>query len=156
METATFAGGCFWGVEARFRRINGVAETCAGYTGGQVENPTYEQVCGKKTGHAEAVRVTFDPEKVSYDQLLSIFWTMHNPTTKNRQGLDIGPQYRSAVFYHSEKQREKAENFKRMLEEEKRFSKPVVMEIVPAGPFYPAGEEHQRYLEKRGRSDCLF
>lgn len=146
MAHATFAAGCFWGVEAAFRKIDGVVETTVGYTGGVVENPTYEQVCTSKTGHAEAVRVDYDPSKVSYEQLLDLFWQIHDPTSLNRQGWDVGSQYRSAIFYHSEEQRLAAEQSKRRLEEQ---GMKIVTEIVPAKDFWPAEEYHQRYVEKR-------
>lgn len=145
-EKATFAAGCFWGVEAKFRKIKGVIETQVGYIGGTVENPTYEEVCKNETGHAEAVEVTFNPEVVSYTQLLDFFWKMHDPTQKNRQGLDQGTQYRSAIFTHSDEQMKLAE------ESKGRQKLNVVTEIVPAGSFYRAEEDHQRYHEKHGRN----
>jgi peptide-methionine (S)-S-oxide reductase len=154
LEKATFAAGCFWGVEAAFRQIPGVVATRVGYTGGRTEDPTYERVCSHTTGHAEAVEVTFDPERVSYEQLLDVFWTNHNPTTKNRQGLDIGDQYRSAVFFHSPEQQEAAERTKEAVEAKLHWPKKVVTEIVPAPEFYEAEDYHQQYLEKRGRSSC--
>lgn len=150
MEKATFAAGCFWGVEAAFRQVDGVIETCVGYTGGGLAEPSYEQVCGGQTGHAEAVRVTFDPARVSYAALLELFWDIHDPTTPNRQGPDIGTQYRSAVFYHDPAQEVAARAAKQRLDAERRFPRPIVTEIVPAGPFYPAEDYHQQYLEKRG------
>jgi peptide methionine sulfoxide reductase msrA/msrB len=152
MERATFAAGCFWGVEAEFRGIDGVLATEVGYTGGHVEDPSYELVCRHKTGHAEAVQVDFDPQKVSYQELLSRFWKMHNPTTKNRQGLDFGNQYRSAIFWHSDEQRDTAERSKAKEGEGRR--RKIVTQIVPAAPFYRAEEYHQRYLEKGGRATC--
>jgi peptide-methionine (S)-S-oxide reductase len=154
LEKATFAAGCFWGVEAAFRQIPGVVATRVGYTGGHTEDPTYERVCSHTTGHAEAVEVTFDPERVSYEQLLDVFWTNHNPTTKNRQGLDIGDQYRSAVFFHSPEQQEAAERTKEAVQAKLHWPKKVVTEIVPAPEFYEAEDYHQQYLEKRGRSTC--
>jgi peptide-methionine (S)-S-oxide reductase len=154
LEKATFAAGCFWGVESAFRQIPGVVATRVGYTGGHTEDPTYERVCSHTTGHAEAVEVTFDPERVSYEQLLDVFWTNHNPTTKNRQGLDIGDQYRSAVFFHSPKQQEAAERTKEAVQAKLHWPKKVVTEIVPAPEFYEAEDYHQQYLEKRGRSTC--
>jgi peptide-methionine (S)-S-oxide reductase len=154
LEKATFAAGCFWGVEAAFRQIPGVVATRVGYTGGDTDDPTYERVCSHTTGHAEAVEVTFDPERVSYEQLLDIFWTNHNPTTKNRQGLDIGDQYRSAVFFHSPEQQEAAERTKEAVQAKIHWPKKVVTEIVPAPEFYEAEDYHQQYLEKRGRSSC--
>jgi peptide-methionine (S)-S-oxide reductase len=154
LEKATFAAGCFWGVEAAFRQIPGVVATRVGYTGGHTDDPTYEHVCSHTTGHAEAVEVTFDPERVSYEQLLDVFWTNHNPTTKNRQGLDIGDQYRSAVFFHSPDQQEAAERTKEAVQAKVHWPKKVVTEIVPAPEFYEAEDYHQQYLEKRGRSTC--
>ena len=154
MEKATFAAGCFWGVEAAFRQIPGVTATRVGYTGGTVPNPTYELVCTGRTGHAEAVEVTDDTERVSYDDLLDVFWSSHNPTTRNRQGLDIGSQYRSAIFFHAPEQEEAARASKERLEGDGRWARPIVTEIVPALEFYEAEEYHQRYLEKRGRSSC--
>lgn len=145
MDKATFAAGCFWGVEDKFRKLNGVISTQVGYTGGHTENPTYEEVCSDETGHAEAVEITFDPEKISYKELLFIFWRTHNPTTLNRQGFDVGSQYRSAIFYHNDEQKHLA------LE-----SKPqnAVTEIVPSTKFWRAEEYHQQYYEKTGRSGC--
>jgi peptide-methionine (S)-S-oxide reductase len=154
LEKATFAAGCFWGVEAAFRQLPGVVATRVGYTGGHTDDPTYERVCSHTTGHAEAVEVTFDPERVSYEQLLDVFWTKHNPTTKNRQGLDIGDQYRSAVFFHSPEQQEAAERTKEAVEAKLHWPKKVVTQIVPALEFYEAEDYHQQYLEKRGRSSC--
>jgi peptide-methionine (S)-S-oxide reductase len=154
LEKATFAAGCFWGVEAAFRQIPGVVATRVGYTGGHTDDPTYERVCSHTTGHAEAVEVTFDPERVSYEQLLDVFWTNHNPTTRNRQGLDIGDQYRSAVFFHSPEQQEAAERTKEAVEAKLHWPKKVVTQIVPAPEFYEAEDYHQQYLEKRGRSSC--
>jgi peptide-methionine (S)-S-oxide reductase len=154
LEKATFAAGCFWGVEAAFRQIPGVVATRVGYTGGHTENPTYERVCSHTTGHAEAVEVTFDPERVSYEQLLNVFWTKHNPTTKNRQGLDIGDQYRSAIFFHSPEQQEAAERTKEAEQAKLHWPKKIVTEIVPSPEFFEAEDYHQQYLEKRGRSTC--
>ena len=154
MEKAMFAAGCFWGVQARFDKIKGVVATQVGYTGGRTENPTYEEVCSGDTGHAEAVEVTFDPAIVSYEELLKAFWNMHNPTTKNRQGFDIGSQYRSAVFYHNEEQKNAAEKVKQELEAIKKFPMPIVTEITPASTFYKAEEYHQKYYEKTGREGC--
>jgi len=153
-QTATFAAGCFWHVEEAFCRVPGVVSTEVGYTGGHTENPTYEEVCTDKTGHAEAVRLEFDPEKISYEQLLEIFWSIHDPTTLNRQGEDVGTQYRSAIFFHTPEQQALAEASKQRLAQSGRFKAPIVTEIVPAGPFYRAEEYHQRYLEKRGLSSC--
>lgn len=152
MEKATFAAGCFWGVEAAFRRVEGVISTTVGYTGGWLESPTYEDVCTGTTGHAEAVLVEFDPSRVSYEDLLEVFWSIHDPTTPNRQGPDIGPQYRSAIFYHTPEQEAAARAAKANLERSGRFTRPIVTEIVPASTFYPAEEYHQRYYEKRGWS----
>jgi peptide-methionine (S)-S-oxide reductase len=154
LEKATFAAGCFWGVEAAFRQIPGVVATRVGYIGGHTADPTYERVCSHTTGHAEAVEVTYDPERVSYEQLLDVFWTKHNPTTKNRQGLDIGDQYRSAIFFHSPEQQEAAERTKEAVQAKLHWPKKVVTEIVPAPEFYEAEDYHQQYLEKRGRSSC--
>ncbi|WP_169567016.1 peptide-methionine (S)-S-oxide reductase MsrA [Sneathiella limimaris] len=153
-EIAYFAAGCFWGVEAAFRQVKGVTETAVGYQGGHTLSPTYQQVCYEDTMHAEVVRVTFDPEIVSYEQLLSVFWSNHNPTTLNRQGPDIGTQYRSAIFYVSDAQKEAAEASKKILEERKVFPNPIVTEITPAPDFHMAEEYHQQYLEKRGMATC--
>jgi len=154
LKKATFAAGCFWGVEAAFRQIPGVVATRVGYTGGHTTDPTYDQVCSHGTGHAEAVEVTYDPERVSYEQLLDVFWTKHNPTTKNRQGLDIGDQYRSAIFFHSAEQKEAAERTKEAVQAKLHWPKKVVTEIVPVPQFYEAEDYHQQYLEKLGRSSC--
>jgi peptide-methionine (S)-S-oxide reductase len=151
-ERATFAAGCFWGVEAAFREIDGVVQTSVGYTGGQAPQPTYEQVCGHGTGHAEAVEVWFDPASVSYEQLLDTFWQIHDPTTRNRQGFDIGNQYRSAIFFHTPEQ-EAAAVASREREQPSRRGK-IVTEITPASAFYRAEEYHQRYFEKSGRAAC--
>ena len=151
-KKATFGAGCFWGVEAAFRQIEGVEATRVGYAGGRLDNPTYEDVCSHTTGHAEVVEVTYDPERVSYEQLLDVFWHKHNPTQRNRQGWDIGDQYRSVVFFHDEEQREAAERSKEG--EQPRYRKPIVTLIEPAPTFYEAEDSHQQYLEKRGRSSC--
>ncbi|MGO8906499.1 MAG: peptide-methionine (S)-S-oxide reductase MsrA [Solirubrobacteraceae bacterium] len=151
-ERATFAAGCFWGVEAAFREIDGVVQTTVGYTGGSTPAPTYEQVCSHSTGHAEAVEVWFDPARVSYDELLESFWQVHNPTTRNRQGLDIGDQYRSAIFFHSPEQQAAA--LASTEREQARHRRRIVTEIVPAQAFYHAEEYHQRYFEKSGRAAC--
>jgi peptide-methionine (S)-S-oxide reductase len=151
---ATFAAGCFWGVEAAFRQVEGVLATAVGYTGGTVANPSYEQVCTGRTGHAEAVEVTFDPERVSYQDLLEVFWSNHDPTTVNRQGPDVGTQYRSAIYVSDDEQKTSALESKQMLEEERRFKRPIVTEITPASDFYRAEEYHQQYFEKRGLSSC--
>ena len=152
MEKATFAAGCFWGVEATFRALPGVISTRVGYIGGQTENPTYKQVCTDRTGHAEAVEVTFDPAKISYGKLLPVFWENHDPTTLNRQGPDWGSQYRSAIFYHSPEQ--EAEARASVAEAQKKQKRPIVTQIVPAGTFYEAEDYHQQYLEKRGLAHC--
>lgn len=151
-ETATFAAGCFWGVEAAFRSTPGVTATRVGYAGGHVEEPTYKQVCGGATGHAEAVEVTFDPGRVSYDELLEVFWQNHDPTTKDRQGPDIGHQYRSAIFVHSEGQDAAARAS--LSRRQDVLDRPIVTEIVPAGTFWEAEDHHQQYLEKRGMASC--
>jgi peptide-methionine (S)-S-oxide reductase len=153
-ELATFGAGCFWGVEVAFRQIPGVLDALAGYSGGTMASPTYEDVCSDRTGHAEVVQVTFDPSRVSYDRLLDVFFTSHDPTQLNRQGPDVGRQYRSAIFYHSEAQREAAEAAKRKWEASGRWKRPIVTEISPAAPFWKAEEYHQRYLEKRGLASC--
>jgi len=153
-EKATFGAGCFWGVEAAFRQIQGVTATAVGFMGGRVDNPTYEDVCYRDTGHAEVVEVEFDPARVSYEALLDVFWENHDPTTLNRQGPDIGEQYRSAIFYHSPEQQRAAEQSKEALTREGRYRRPIVTEITPAAPFYRAEEYHQQYLEKRGLATC--
>ncbi len=154
MEKATFGAGCFWHVEEAFRHLKGVLSTTVGYTGGTLKNPTYEDVCTDKTGHAEVVELTYDPEKITYEELLRVFWDIHDPTTKNRQGPDIGTQYRSAIFYHSPEQKTAAELSKKELEQSRKYSKKVVTEIIEATTFYPAEEYHQRYLEKHGLAAC--
>lgn len=154
LEKATFAAGCFWGVEETFRNVSGVVSTAVGYTGGQTENPTYEDVCTGMSGHAEAVEVTFDRDKVSYKELLRVFWGSHDPTTHDRQGPDVGSQYRSAVFFHDGAQEKEARDAKEALERAGVFRRPIVTEIVPAAAFYPAEEYHQKYLMKRGRGSC--
>jgi peptide-methionine (S)-S-oxide reductase len=153
-EKATFGAGCFWGVEATFRDVPGVIEVTSGYAGGTLANPTYRDVCTGRTGHAEVVEVVYDPTAVSYETLLDVFWNNHNPTTLNRQGPDVGTQYRSAIFYHTEGQREAAEKSKADLQRSGKFARPIVTEITPASPFYRAEEYHQRYLEKRGLARC--
>jgi peptide-methionine (S)-S-oxide reductase len=150
-ERATFAAGCFWGVEADFRHVPGVLDVASGYEGGTLPNPTYRDVCTNETGHAEVVEVTFDPRHVSYERLLEIFWSIHNPTTRNRQGPDVGTQYRSAIFYHDEAQRAQAEASKAREDASGRHSGRIVTEIVPAQTFYRAEEYHQRYLDKQRR-----
>src|SRR6056297_1310148 len=149
MEKATFAAGCFWGVEEAYRTLEGVVETTVGYMGGKTENPTYEQVCSDTTGHAEVVQVEYDPARISYPQLLERFWRQHNPTTLNRQGVDIGTQYRSAIFYHSDEQRRLAGESRAAVEASGRFADPIVTEIVPAMPFWPAEDYHQQYIHKQ-------
>lgn len=154
MQKATFAAGCFWGVEAEFRQIKGVKQTTVGYSGGTMENPGYRDVCSGMTGHAEAVEVVYDPSEVSYEELLKVFWENHDPTTLNRQGPDVGTQYRSAIFYHDEDQRAAAMESKEKLESSGRYRNPIVTQIVPAAQFYRAEEYHQQYLEKRGLATC--
>lgn len=153
-EKATFGAGCFWGVEAAFRETPGVIDAAVGYMGGTRPNPTYEDVCTDRTGHAEVVEVTFDPARVSYEQLLDVFWKIHDPTTLNRQGPDVGTQYRSVVFYHSREQEAAARESKQKLEASGRFKKAVVTEIAPASTFNRAEEYHQKYLERRGIKAC--
>jgi peptide-methionine (S)-S-oxide reductase len=153
-EIATFGAGCFWGVEAAFRKVPGVLDVAAGYSGGNTQNPTYREVCTDATGHAEVVQVTFDPEKVSYDQLLNVFWSIHDPTQMNRQGPDFGKQYRTAIFFHSPEQEAAAKKSKQALEASRKLGRPIATEITPAGPFWRAEEYHQRYLEKRGAASC--
>lgn len=154
LQKATFAAGCFWGVEEAFRTLPGVVSTRVGYTGGTLSNPTYENVCSGTTHHAEAIEISFDPTKISYSDLLDLFWRMHDPTTMNRQGFDIGEQYRSAIFFHSNEQKELAEKSKAALEKSKRFSRPIVTQIVSATTFFEAEEYHQKYLLKRGANVC--
>lgn len=154
METATFAAGCFWGVEETFRQVPGVVDTAVGYLGGYTANPTYKDVCTDETGHAEVVQVTFDPSKVSYAKLLDVFWSAHDPTTLNRQGPDIGTQYRSAIFFGSPEQERQARASKENMQSSGKFRRPIVTEISPASIFYPAEEYHQKYLAKRGLSHC--
>jgi peptide-methionine (S)-S-oxide reductase len=153
-EIATFGAGCFWGIEAAFRRVPGVLDAAVGYSGGRTENPSYQDVCTDTTGHAEVVQVTFDPEKLSYDQLLNVFWTIHDPTQVNRQGPDYGAQYRTAIFFHSPEQEAAAKKSKQATEASGKLRRPVATEITPAGPFWRAEEYHQRYLEKRGAASC--
>ena len=151
---ATFGAGCFWGVEAAYRQIPGVISTAVGYLGGTMQNPTYYDVCSGRTGHAEVVEVTYDPDRVTYDDLLTVFWDNHDPTTLNRQGPDVGTQYRSAIFYHDEDQKQAALSSKREREKSGRYRRPIVTEITPATDFYMAEHYHQQYLEKRGLSSC--
>lgn len=153
---ATFGAGCFWGVELEFRRVAGVREALVGYEGGKLPNPRYEDVCTDETGHAEVVQVDFDPEVVSFDHLLDVFFGLHDPTTKDRQGPDVGSQYRSAIFCHDEAQKQAAEAKVQQLTAEAKFRRPIVTQIVPAETFYKAEEYHQRYLEKRGRGSCAI
>lgn len=152
MEIATLAAGCFWHVQDAFMNLPGVIETAVGYTGGHTENPTYEQVCSHTTGHAEVVQVKFDPEKITYEKLLDKFWEIHDPTTLNRQGLDIGDNYRSAIFYSNDEQKKQAENSRNRIQA--KYKDKVVTQIAPLGPFYKAEEYHQRFYEKHGISSC--
>ena len=154
MEKATFGAGCFWGVEAAFRQVAGVLSTSVGYMGGTLKNPTYQDVCTDRTGHAEVVEVEYDPFKVSYDELLKVFWANHDPTTLNRQGPDIGTQYRSVIFFHTPQQEAAAKASKEKLQASGKYKRPVVTEIVPAADFWRAEEYHQQYLEKRGLAHC--
>ena len=156
IEKATFGAGCFWGVEEMFRNLKGVKSATSGYAGGTTQNPTYEDVCSHSTGHAEVVEVEFDPAEVTYEQLLDVFWSNHNPTTRDRQGPDIGSQYRSVVFYHSPGQKAAAEAKKAELDKSGKFRQPIVTQIEAAPTFYRAEEYHQRYLEKHGRSHCAI
>lgn len=153
-EQATFGAGCFWGVEVTFRNVRGVKEALVGYLGGTMANPTYKDVCTGRTGHAEVVQVEYDPAEVGYDKLLDVFWENHDPTTLNRQGPDVGTQYRSAIFYHTPEQKRLAEASKSRLEASEKFRRPIVTEITPASAFYLAEDYHQRYLEKRGLASC--
>jgi len=156
-QTATLAGGCFWCLEAVYREMNGVESVVSGYMGGRVHNPTYKQVCGGNTGHAEVVQLTFDSDVVPYRDILEVFFTIHDPTTKDRQGNDVGTQYRSAIFYHSDEQRQAAEEIVRELTEERVFPTPIVTEIVPADTFYPAEDYHQDYLANNSSQPyCMF
>ena len=152
MEKATFAAGCFWHVEEEFRKVKGVVDTKVGYTGGSMEKPSYEMVCTDATGHAEAIEVTYDPKVISYEELLRVFWEMHDPTQINRQGPDIGTQYRSAIFYHNEKQKKAA--LKSKEEQQKKLRSKIATEIVSVKDFYKAEEYHQKYLMKRGKNTC--
>jgi peptide-methionine (S)-S-oxide reductase len=153
-EIATFGAGCFWGIEAAFRRLPGVLDAVVGYSGGHTQNPNYREICTDTTGHAEVVQVTFDTEKVRYEQLLDVFWTIHDPTQVNRQGPDYGAQYRTAIFFHSPEQEATAKKSKQALESSGKLRRPIATEITPAGPFWRAEEYHQRYLEKRGAASC--
>jgi peptide-methionine (S)-S-oxide reductase len=154
MKRATFGAGCFWGVEAAFREVPGVVDAAVGYSGGDVANPSYEDVCTDRTGHAEVVQVEFDPKQVSFEELLDVFWRSHDPTQLNRQGPDVGRQYRSVIFYHEEEQRVEAEESKARFESLGRYRRPIVTEILPAAPFYRAEDYHQQYLKKQGLESC--
>ncbi len=154
MAKATFGAGCFWGVEATFRKVKGVTGTAVGYLGGTLPNPTYEDVCTDRTGHAEVVEVDYDPAQVSYEQLLDVFWANHDPTTLNRQGPDVGTQYRSAIFFHTPEQQAAALASRERVQHSGRFRRPLVTEVTPASTFYRAEEYHQQYLEKRGLGSC--
>ncbi len=154
MEKATFAAGCFWGIEHKFSEAEGVLKTQVGYSGGRTTDPTYEDVCSDETGHAEVVQVEYDPKLTSFEKLVSLFWQMHDPTTLNRQGPDIGSQYRSAIFYHNQEQKQIAEASKASLGANGKYKSPVVTQIVEAGVFYPAEEYHQQYLKKKGLPTC--
>jgi peptide-methionine (S)-S-oxide reductase len=155
-EKATFGAGCFWGVEETFRQLPGVLATAVGYAGGSKDQPTYEDVCTDETGHAEVVEVEFDPNSIGYDKLLEVFWSNHNPTQLNRQGPDVGTQYRSVVFFHSPEQKAQAEKVRAALEKSGRFSRPIVTQIEPAPKFWRAEEYHQKYLQKRGQTHCAI
>lgn len=146
-DTATFANGCFWCTEAIFEELEGVISSTSGYTGGKTENPTYKQVCTGETGHAECLQIVYDPKKISFDELLEVFWETHDPTTLNRQGNDVGTQYRSGIFYHNEEQKQKAEKYKAELNKSGAFDKPIVTEITPFTKFYPAEDYHQQYFD---------
>lgn len=156
MNKATFGAGCFWGVEQTFRETKGVSSATSGYAGGTTENPTYQDVCSHESGHAEVVEVEFDPAVVSYRQLLDVFWANHDPTTLNRQGPDVGDQYRSVIFYHSPEQKTAAEESKAAMDRSGKFRRPIVTFIEGAPKFYPAEDYHQRYLEKRGMTHCAI
>ena len=156
MEKATFGAGCFWGVEAAFRNVKGAKTTAVGYSGGTLKNPTYEGVCTGLTGHAEVVQVSYDQAEVSYQDLLDVFWEVHDPTTLNQQGPNAGTQYRSAIFFHTPKQEAAARASKENLEASGRYQRPIVTEITPTSEFYRAEEYHQQYLEKRGQAHCRF
>jgi peptide-methionine (S)-S-oxide reductase len=155
-EIATFGAGCFWGVEAAFQKVPGVIDTAVGYAGGETQNPTYKDVCTDETGHAEVVQVTFDPAQVSYEQLLDVFWKVHDPTQINRQGPDFGTQYRTAIFVHSPEQEAIATKSREALESSGKLKRPIATEITPASTFYRAEEYHQKYLQKRGVASCHF
>jgi len=153
-QHATFGAGCFWGVEAAFRQVKGVVATAVGYMGGTLDKPTYEDVCTDRTGHAEVVQVEYDPAQVSYEVLLEVFWANHNPTTLNRQGPDVGTQYRSAIFYHTPEQEAAAKASKEKVQASGKYKRPIVTEVTPAATFYRGEEYHQQYLEKRGMGQC--
>jgi len=156
LQKATFAAGCFWGVEATFRQLDGVIKTRVGYSGGTLENPSYEDVSTGRTGHAEALKITFDPEKISYDKLVDIFFKMHDPTTKNRQGPDVGTQYRSVIFYHTQEQKIIAETMKQKIQDSPKFkSRKIITEIVEIQSFFAAEDYHQQYFEKYGFHPCV-
>ena len=154
MTNATFGAGCFWSVEAEFRKLKGVTDTAVGYMGGKTKNPSYEDVCKDKTGHVEVVQIEYDPKRITYNTLLNLFWKLHNPTTINRQGPDIGSQYKSIIFYHTEEQKNIALKSKKDLDDSKEFAGKIVTEIKPASTFHKAEEYHQRYLEKHGINKC--
>ncbi|NEM96386.1 peptide-methionine (S)-S-oxide reductase MsrA [Pontibacter burrus] len=157
METATFGNGCFWCTEAVFQQLKGVDKVESGYAGGHVENPTYEQVCSATTGHAEVLQITYDPKQISYEELLRVFWETHDPTTLNRQGNDVGPQYRSVIFYHNEEQKQLAENYKLALDQSGAFDDPIVTAIEPLTNYYPAEKYHQDYFLRNGSQPyCAF
>lgn len=152
-DTATFANGCFWCTEAIFEELNGVKEAISGYTGGQIKNPTYKEVCTGRTGHAECLQIIYDPAVISFDELLEVFWKTHDPTSLNRQGADVGTQYRSGIFYHNDAQREKAQQYKDALNKSGAFENPIVTEITPFKEFFPAEDYHQQYFELNGNTN---
>ena len=157
LETATFGNGCFWCTEAVFQQLKGVERVTSGYSGGHVENPSYEQVCGKKTGHAEVLRIEYNPAIISFDELLEVFWATHDPTTLNRQGSDEGPQYRSVIFYHNDQQKEKAEKYEEQLDKSGAFDKPIVTALEPFSNFYPAENYHRDYYKNHSSQPyCYF
>jgi peptide-methionine (S)-S-oxide reductase len=155
-DTATFGTGCFWCTEAIFQELDGVLKVTSGYSGGQVENPTYKEVCEGNTGHAEVIQIVYDPSKITYDELLEAFWQSHDPTTLNRQGNDVGPQYRSVIFYHNDEQHQKAEKYKAELDKSKAFDKPIVTEISPFSKFYVAENYHQDYYNNNGSQPYCY
>jgi peptide-methionine (S)-S-oxide reductase len=156
LQKATFGAGCFWHVEEDFRTVKGVKETVVGFMGGDVENPSYEQVCTHTTGHAEVVQITYDPDEISFEELVEIFWKIHDPTQLNRQGPDVGDQYRSVIFFHTKEQEKIAKKSKEKLEKSGRLNKPIATQIVPASDFWRAEDYHQKYLQKRGLKTCPF